>query len=139
MDISSPNLDLARRALAAIEHRDPSALQSTLHPDVVWRELGSDNPLGDTFEGIGAVLSFIASLYDRTGGSLHLEVHDVLANEEHIVALVRIKALAADGSGLDDEAVLVGHIRDGLVDSVWSYSQDQATANAFWAVVAGGA
>jgi uncharacterized protein len=123
---------LVRRALDAVNHRDVSALQDCLSPDVVWNETGSQNPLGGPFEGIGSVMTYLARLFDETADTLKIQVHDVTASDEHAVALVRLTATRG-GTDLQDESLFVVHTSEGRIASVWSYSEDQPAVDRFWA------
>jgi uncharacterized protein len=129
--VREENERIVRRALEAVDQRDVAALQSCLHPDVTWNDLGSGNPLGPRFEGIGAVMTFFAQTFEVTGDSLHLEVHDVTSSERHAVALVRLTGTRS-GRTLDDNTVFVVAVGDGRITEVWSYAADQSAANAFW-------
>lgn len=51
---------------------------------------------------------------DVTEGSLHLDLHSVLADDEHGVALMTISA-SRGGRSLNVNAVDVMHLRDGKV------------------------
>lgn len=126
------NEALVRRALDAVNDRDVTALQACFHPDVLWRETGRNNPLGGPFDGLGAVLTFFASLFEASADTLTLEVHDIMASTTHAAAMVRITGTRGERE-LDDQTVFIVHFRDGLVREVWSYSEDQASADEFWA------
>jgi ketosteroid isomerase-like protein len=49
-----------------------------------------------------------------SGGTLILELHDVLVNDEHVVALYIVRAERA-AKQLNDNEILVYHVRDGKV------------------------
>jgi len=127
-----PNEAPIRRTFEAFDRRDVAGIQAYLHPDIVWFDLGSDNPLGSEFRGVGEVLSFFAHTFETTNDSLHLNVHDVLANDNHAVALVQLTGQRGKRE-LNDQTVFLCHVKDGLVTQVWSYAEDQTKANAFWA------
>jgi hypothetical protein len=48
------------------------------------------------------------------------DVHDVIANDEHVVALVRRKI-----AGIDTTAAIVYHVGDGRITGVWIHEGDQ--------------
>jgi hypothetical protein len=58
------------------------------------------------------VLAVFGRAFELTGGTLHLELHDVIANDEHAVALYTARGERA-GRRLEDRTVQVWHIRDG--------------------------
>jgi len=59
-----------------------------------------------------------------TGGTLRLEVHDVPANDDHAVALVRTMA-ERGGRNYDANEAHVAHYRDGRLTEFWPLSSDQ--------------
>ena len=69
------------------------------------------------------MLQFFARLMELTNGTLSLELHDVLANDEHAVALVTVRGERA-GKQLNDNMVETMHIRDGKVSEVWVHTTD---------------
>lgn len=122
---------LLRKAFAAVESRDSVALQGIFHPDVVWHDLAMNNPLGSEHIGLGAVLTFLAAIFEASTDSLHVDLHDVFANDEHGVALARLTA-SRQGRSLDDKTVFVVHFDGNKVREVFAYSEDPGKVNAFW-------
>ncbi|MCJ7832680.1 MAG: nuclear transport factor 2 family protein [Actinobacteria bacterium] len=125
------NLAVLRRAFVALDHRDVNALQDCFHADVVWHDLGMDNPLGSEHVGVGPVLTFLAGNFEKSRDSLQVELHDVVASDDHGVVLVRLTASLPDRS-LDDRTVFVAHFRDGRISEVYAYAEDPPKVNAFW-------
>ena len=66
------------------------------------------------------------------GGSITVEVHDVLANDEHTIALVTATATMGDESLTYGTAEIM-HIRDGKVTERWAFSDDTDRINRFFA------
>ena len=54
------------------------------------------------------------------------DVHDVVANVEHAVALVHLHLEDAGGRRYDQQQVQVMHLREGLIAEYWAMNQDQA-------------
>jgi hypothetical protein len=48
-------------------------------------------------------------------------VHDVLANDEHVLALINVALRKPDGSEIAYPAIEVAHISDGLITERWSF------------------
>jgi uncharacterized protein len=65
---------------------------------------------------------------ELTGGNFRVEVHDVVANDEHAVGLHSVHA-ERDGKTLEDNNTLVFHVRDGKATEVWQYWADQHAAD----------
>jgi len=53
-----------------------------------------------------------------------IETHDVLANDEHAVILNNTRATRG-GKTLEQQQVVVFHVRDGKIDEVWLQFSDQ--------------
>ena len=69
---------------------------------------------------------------DLTGGNFRVEIHDIVANDEHAVGL---HTAYAEGKGetLQDNDALVFHVRDGKVIEVRQYWADPYTADKLFA------
>jgi ketosteroid isomerase-like protein len=70
-------------------------------------------------------------LAEVSGGTFKLELHDVLANDDHAVALVTTSA-SRDDASFTARAAQVAHIRDGKLTESWFLGEDYAAADAFW-------
>jgi len=128
--MAHPNEDLVRRGYAAFQSGDMDTLRGLFADDIVWHAPGRNQLSGD-FKGIDAVIGTFAKTFELTQGSFVLELHDVIANDEHAVALVRINAKRGDAS-LEDNSVQVFEISDGKVTEQWLYPGDLYAADAFW-------
>ena len=78
----------------------------------------------------------MGSLAELTGGTLRAEVHDVLANEDHVVVLQRTLGEREGIGTLNDFEVTVMHVRDGKVSEVWEHPGDLYAMDAFFKEVA---
>ena len=67
---------------------------------------------------------------DVTEGPLHLDLHSVLADDEHGVALMTISA-SRGARSIEINAVDVIQLRDGKVVEVWAIPTDQYTYDEF--------
>ncbi|MBA2725503.1 MAG: nuclear transport factor 2 family protein [Actinobacteria bacterium] len=128
--MAHPNEDLLRRGYEAFGKGDMATIAELFADDVVWHVPGN-NPLSGDHEGRDSVLAFFGKSAELSGGTLKLEVHDILANDEHGVALTRGSAQRG-GKSLDNNGVQVVHIRDGKVVESWLYAGDQAASDEFW-------
>ena len=127
--MAHPNEDLVRESFVAFGRGDMAALQKTWAEDIRWHIPGR-SPLPRDSQGIEQVTQGFALLAELTGGTASAELHDVLANDEHAVALVSTRAERA-GKQLTDNAVMVYHIRDGKITEIWTHSTDQYAADEF--------
>lgn len=62
----------------------------------------------------------------EAGISTSFDVHDVVANDEHAVALVHLHLEVADGRRYDQPQVQVAHVRNGRIVEFWTMNEDQA-------------
>ena len=81
-----PNVELTRRGYAAFAEGDMATLSELIADDVTWHQNGV-GPLSGTYHGRDEVFGFFGRLAEETAGTFRLDVHDVLANDEHAVAL----------------------------------------------------
>ena len=111
-----PNVELTRRGYDAFATADLAALSELIADDVTWHAQGV-GPLSGTYQGRDEVFNFFARLAEETGGTFRLDVHDVLANDEHAVALCTLSASRGNRS-VEVPVVNVSHVRDGQVTEI---------------------
>lgn len=122
--MAHPNEDVARVAYAAFSRADMDTVLGTFADDIVWH-VGGDSKLTGEYRGHKQVLGFFGELMELTGGTFHLDVHDVLANDEHVVALVAVTATREDRSVEGLPSAHVWHVRDGKLSAFWDCPSDQ--------------
>lgn len=120
-----PNASLARETLEGMSTDDLSGMMERIDDDVVWHEIGGGEPI----RGKEALMARWAGL--AQGGSITMEVHDVVANDEHTIALVTATAKMGDQS-LTYRTAEIMHIRDGKVTERWAFSDDTERINRFF-------
>jgi len=119
-----PNVELLRKALDAFSRGDLDTVRSLWADDIVYHFSGA-SPLAGDYKGKDGVLSYFAKAVELAGGTLRMvEVHDVLANDEHGVALVRFTA-SRKGRELAWNQANIYHIRNGKIREVWGVPVDQ--------------
>lgn len=126
-----PNADVVRKGLKAFADRDMEAVGELLADDIVWHVPGN-NPLSGDYKGKEEVFGFFAKLGELSGGSFKLDVHDVVGNDEHVVALVRVSGSRPDGRTIQMRVAQTFHVRNGKAVEFWGMAEDQAQADAFW-------
>jgi ketosteroid isomerase-like protein len=117
------NEEITRNGYAAFTKGDMDGVAALLAPEVVWHVLGR-NVLSGDYHGVDQTLQFLGRLVEATEGTLRLDIHDVLANDEHAVALVHLRADRA-GRTYDANETHITHIRDGRITEFWAVSTDQ--------------
>jgi ketosteroid isomerase-like protein len=125
------NEDLVREGFAAFGRGDIDALRDQYFAgDIRWHVPGRSPVAGD-YDGVAQVLEFFGQLFELSGGTLRLELHDVLANDEHAVALYTVRA-EREGRRLEDNTVNTFHMRDGKITEVWTHTTDLYAIDEFW-------
>ncbi|MGB9111372.1 MAG: nuclear transport factor 2 family protein [Acidimicrobiales bacterium] len=124
------NVEVVRRGYDAFSKGDFAALGDVFADDVVWHVAGP-GPLAGDYEGRDAVYGLFAELMKQTDGNFRLDVHDVLANDDHAVALVTASGTRG-GKSLESQNAHVFHMRDGRVSEYWAATTDPESELAFW-------
>jgi ketosteroid isomerase-like protein len=129
--MAHPNEDLVRTGYERFLGGDFAALNELFADDAVWHAPGKHQLAGD-YRGKDEIFGAFAKTFELTGGTFKLEIHDILANDEHAVVMVRATGERPDGRTLEDNAVQVFHITDGKVTEQWLHPGDPYAADEFW-------
>ena len=76
---------LGQQWIWAFLDRDLDAIKGFVAPDVVWHEAGSP----DQIRGRDAVLARFGEMTSTEIDTSGTELHDLMANDEHVVAMIR--------------------------------------------------
>lgn len=121
-----PNAAKIRAASEAIERSgDMTSQMDMVDDDVVWHEIGSDEPL----RGKQALMERFSGMPE--GASIKVDTHDVVANDEHAIALVTATA-SMGGQSLTYRTAEIYHMRDGKITERWAFSDDTDRINKFF-------
>jgi hypothetical protein len=123
---SDASVQLIRDSLDALNRGDAQAMSDTLTDDVEWHEIGRAEPIVGK-EALGA--RYMAP--DGPAYEIHGELHDVLANDEHAIALVTATA-SMGGRTFTYRTAEIFHIRDGKISARWAFSDDTGAINRFF-------
>lgn len=121
-----PNAVMARQMTDALRRGDMQALEGFLAEDVVWHEIGRSEPRRGKAE-LRAAASASAVDYE-----IRAELHDVVADDDHTIALVEATA-SRGGRTLTYRTAEIYHVRDGKIVERWAFSDDTAAITAFFA------
>ena len=131
--MNTENVDRMRRGYEAFGKGDLDTLRELFSPDIVWHT-GGHNPLTGDYKGIDEVFGLFGKLFEMTNGDMKQDVHDLLANDEHGVALTHIRASRPDGRTMDMNQVAVfHHDANNRVTEAWILPEDTTAADAFFA------
>ena len=127
-----PNVALVRRAMQAMNEMDVSkaneemaVVDAFMADDIVWHEIGRAEPR----RGKDELRAEMSSMGDTT---IKYELHDVVANDDHAIALGTATA-TRNGKTLVYRTAEIFHIRDGKATERWAFSDDTAEIVAFFA------
>jgi ketosteroid isomerase-like protein len=121
-----PNAVLFRKAMESMKGGDFQAYMDWIADDVEWWHIGSSEPI----RGKEALM---ANGQEQMGKwSITGELHDVVANDDHLIALSDNTA-TRDGKEFRYRTAEICHIRDGKVTHRWSFSDDTQAINEFFA------
>ncbi len=128
-----PNAALVRRAMQAMTEQDMSKAQQEMAivdafmaDDIVWHEIGRAEPRRGKDELRAAMMGGARDY------SITFELHDVVANDDHAVALGSATATRGDAT-LTYRTAEIFHLRDGKAIERWAFSDDTAAIVAFFA------
>jgi len=117
-----PNATAVRKMGEALEKGDFQALDAALADDIVWHEIG-----GVTKRGKAALRDEDATAdYDIT-----FKIHDVVANDDHTIALGEATATRGDKS-LTYRTAEIYHLNDGKITERWAFSDDTKAITDFF-------
>ena len=94
---------------------DPESMREALADDVLWHMIG-----GETLEGADAVMESMSGLANV---DFSLDLHDVVSNDDHMVALMAVTVKAGDQT-IEYRTAEIYHVSDGKVTERWAFSDD---------------
>ena len=155
--MAHPNEVLVREAFAAFGRGDLDALRSQYWAEDIRYHVPGRGPLAGDYEGAARVLEFFGRVFELSGGTFSAELRDVLANDEHALALYTGRAERVDKTAIgnihadkaaignihsfkpaignihyEDNTVQYFDIRDGKVTEAWVYPADQYATDEFF-------
>ena len=125
-----PNISLLKKGYAAFAEGDMETLTELFDQDATWHFPGESLISGD-HKGREAVFAFFGQLAVLSNGTIKVETHDILANDEHGVGLTNITA-NREGKELNLNETQVYHLKDGKAIEVWTFSENQRALDEFW-------
>ena len=114
------NADLVRRGYEAFQKGDLAAFDDVLAEDCVWHVPGRGKLSGNK-KGRQATVEYYGQLGTLSEGTVKVELHDLLANDEHVVGLHSVSVRRA-GKAYEGTVALVFHVRGGRVSEAWEHA-----------------
>src|ERR1041384_2729094 len=114
--------ELVRRYFAAVR-RDPTQTAALYAPEATLHYIGR-HVLGGTYHGREEIQQLFRRSREAFRGTQRLDLHDVVAGDDHVVALLNGSA-ERDGERRAWQRVVVFHVIDGLIAEQWIHDSDQ--------------
>lgn len=131
-DQAAVNREALRRGYEAFQSGNLDLLRNELFdPDIVWHNPGHNQFSGD-LKGVDAVIDSFVKQFEITGGTFKVDVHDLLASDDHAVAIATVSG-ERDGRRISDMYTHVCHFRDGKLIEAWIVDFDPAMVDALFA------
>jgi ketosteroid isomerase-like protein len=125
--MAHPNADLLKKAYDAFAAGDLNALPFA---DSITFHIPGGNPLSGTYKGKQEVFGFLQKVMERSAGTFRLEVHGIVADDEHAIGLTKHSGQHA-GKSADYNSVHVFEVKGGLLAEFWEFP-DQPQFDNFW-------
>ena len=122
-----PNVETMRRGYAAFLSGDMDTVSSLFDDGITWH-IGGSSPLTGDFVGKQDVFAHFMRLGELTKGTVGLDIHAILADDEH--AAVLVDASHSAPAPYRGREVHVWHLHDGLAAEFWSFPEDQMALDA---------
>ena len=112
-----PYATMYRKGVEAMNAGDYQSQLDMIADDVEWWQIGSAEP-------IRGKEAFLADMQGAEQDyTVHIDLHDVVANDDHLIALVDATA-ERNGRTLHYRTAEIMHIRDGKLTHRWAFSDD---------------
>jgi len=130
--VLASDVEVIRRAYAALEAGDMDELEQCFAHDAVWHEPGDNIHSGERVGWAEIRDDFLALLGPLSHGTLRTELVDITVGETYVVAVHRATG-QHHGVTLDSTSCEVVLVVRGRVQEVWATHANQAEVDAFWA------
>jgi ketosteroid isomerase-like protein len=125
-----PNAKLVREGYEAFAKADLAWIDQHLADDITWN-VGGNSKWAGAYEGKAKVLDFFGRQIQALGGTPpSLDIHDIVAGDDHVVAIGTASA-SAGGQSAEWKFAQVFHVRDGKASEVWGLAENDAAVDPF--------
>ena len=124
-----PNAQNVLKGFQAFAEGDMATMKELFDDDATWH-VGGRNRWSGSYKGVDAILGFFGGISQEA--SISQDLHAVLADDEHVVALIN-STTTRDDRTLESQLIFVFHVSDGTVSEVWGTSLDDYATDEFWA------
>src|SRR2546423_5441765 len=128
--MAHPNADALRAAFDAQTREDWSAVRNAFDDDVVFHVAGT-NQFSGTYRGKEDVFQLFERRNESTGSTVELDIHSIVADHEHAIALITMRA-QREGKRAEWRTAGIYHMRGGKIAEAWGFNEDQRVVDEFW-------
>lgn len=122
---SDSSAAVVRDALDAFNRGDMQAGAALVADDIEWHEIGRADPIVGK-ETLAERFRTVVPKWEITA-----DLHDIVANDDHVVALVTATAHMG-GRSFTYRTAEIYHVHDGKISARWAFSDDTARINEFF-------
>ena len=128
--MDQPNASIIRKAYQDFTQGNIPAVFAVFDPAITWHVPGH-SPLSGDFTGQDQIGGFFKRTLDLSGGAFSIDVHNVLADGDLVVALTTVKA-RRNGVAASFREVHVWRLRNGKAVEFREYQGDEQREDRFW-------
>jgi uncharacterized protein len=128
--MSASNSAIIRNAYDAFAMGDIPSVFAVFDPSITWHVPGH-SPLSGDYTGHDQIGSFFQRTMQLSEGTFRIDLHNVLGEDDIVVALVTVTAKRSGASASFPE-VHVWRMRDGKVIEFCEYQGDEQREDRFW-------
>ncbi len=125
------NADVIRKAYENFAHKNIPEVFAAFDPAITWHIPGH-GPLSGDYRGHGEIGGFFQHTMELSEGAFGMDVHNVLAEGDLVVALVTVNA-KRNGVSASFPEVHVWRLRNGKAIEFREYQGDELREDRFWA------
>lgn len=119
-----PNVTAMRELLDGFNSGDVEKIKAGLADDVKWHMIG-----GETVEGLEALAAAMGDMDNEF--TITTETHDVVGNDDHVIAMVTAKVQAGDET-FEYRTAEIAHVENGKITERWAFSDDTEAITKFF-------
>jgi len=128
--MGASNASTIRKAYDDFANRNISAVFDVFDAGITWQVSGH-SPLSGVYAGHEQVGGFFGRTMELSGGTFSIDVHNVLAEDDLVVALVTVNA-QRNGVSASFPEVHVWRVQNGKVTQFREYQGDEQREDQFW-------
>jgi ketosteroid isomerase-like protein len=127
---SQADVEVVRKAYEASNKGDMSSLEQLFSDEAVFYFSGNHSLSGE-YRSKKAMFEMFGQMAQQTGGTMRVEIHDIVASNVGVVVLLSVHA-ERNGKVLEANDIEVSRVEDGKIVELRIYTSDQRAADEFF-------